>query len=191
MSRLTVLALLSLLPALCSCASAVPPADQAPVSSAEAAATLRQVAALAAGRTQAAADRVCDTLADSCDGLSGVLRTDPASAPLTPPTVLCDIALPRLPGQAGARVLVVTGKDAAGQDYVGQVLVLRRDGRPVLHEPAFWQGIRYTQLTGGRAWGGGGNDPAQRAAHDVAVRRACQDPAAFVAAVVPPAARSS
>ncbi len=79
--------------------------------------------------------------------------------------------------------MVIAGRDAADQEYAGQVLVIRRDGHVVLHEPAFWNGIRYTQLAGGRAWDGTSDDPSLRAAHDAAVRSACTDPTAFSAAV--------
>jgi hypothetical protein len=131
----------------------------------------------------ASAELVCNSLADSCDGLSSGYHADPASAPLTPPSIVCDIALPAIPGQSGPRILVVTGRDAADKEYLGQVLVLRRHGHVVVHEPAFWEGIRYTQLVGGRAWSAGSDDTSQRATHDIAVRAACTDPAAFVAAV--------
>ena len=155
-----------------------------PVTAAEAAAVLRQVAQLAAQRTTGAATQVCTWLADSCDGMSSRFRADPGSAPETPPSILCDIPLPAIPGQQGPRVLVITGKDAQGRDYVGQVLVLRRHGHPVLQEPAFWVAARYTQVRGAQAWEGASDDAGERAQHDVAVRRACSDPAAFIAAVV-------
>lgn len=188
MRRLVLVVLL--LPLLASCGGTVTSPPEAPVSAMEASAVLRQVAHLAAQRTSDAASRVCNFLAESCSGMSGGFRADPASAPKSPPSIVCDIALPPISGQAGARVLVVTGRDASGRGYVGQVLVMRRLGHPVLHEPAFWLGIRYTQLVQGMAWDGASDDPSLRAAHDVAVRKACADPAAFIAAVIPAATPS-
>lgn len=157
---------------------------EAPVNAADASATLSRIAALAAERTPASAALVCDTLAESCDGMSSGYRANPASAPLSPPSLVCDVALPAIPGQSGARILVIAGLDSSDQEYLGQVLVLRRHGRVVVHEPAFWNGIRYTQLVRGRAWDGApSGSSSRRAAHDAAVRTACTDAAAFVAAV--------
>nr|WP_296075225.1 hypothetical protein [uncultured Actinoplanes sp.] len=149
----------------------------------DASAVLRQVAALSAERTRASAELVCNALAGSCDGMSSGYRANPMSAPSSPPSIVCDIALPAIPGQAGPRILVVAGRDASDQAYAGQVLVLRRSGRVVLHEPAFWKGIRYTQLARGRAWDGTAGSASRRAAHDAAVRSACTNPTAFAAAV--------
>lgn len=184
MRRLLPLAASMSLLAACG-GSPSPRSAEAPVSAEDASAALREVAARSAERTRASADLVCGTLAESCDGLSGGYRADPTSAPLSPPSIVCDIALPPIPGQSGPRILVVAGRDAAGEGYAGQVLVVRRDGRVVLHEPAFWNGIRYTQLTFGRAWDGAPGSPSMRAAHDAAVRGACDSPTAFVAAVTP------
>lgn len=179
-----LLSLVAVLPLMASCAAGPSSGSaEAPVSSADAGAVLNRVAALAADRSPASAALVCETLADSCDGMSGSYRLNPASAPLSSPSIVCDIALPAIPGQSGARVLVVAGVDSSGREYLGQVLVLRRHGRVVVHEPAFWNAIRYTQLVRGRAWSGAGDHPARRSAHDAAVRAACADPAAFVAAV--------
>ncbi len=181
---LRLLSLAAFLPLMAACAGA--PSSQsaeAPVNAADASAALNRIATLAAERTPASAALVCDTLAESCDGMSSGYRANPASAPLSPPSIVCDVALPAIPGQSGARILVVTGLDSSDQEYLGQVLVLRRHGRVVVHEPAFWNGIRYTQLVRGRAWDGTSDDPTQRAAHDTAVRAACTDAAAFVAAV--------
>lgn len=113
--------------------------------------------------------------------MSSGYRADPTSAPSSSPSIVCDIALPAIPGQSGPRILVVAGRDASDAAYAGQVLVLRRSGRVVLHEPAYWNGIRYTQLIRGRAWDATAGSPAQRAAHDAAVRTACTNPAAFAA----------
>jgi hypothetical protein len=163
---------------------------QPSVSAAEASAALGKVAALAAHRTPGAAALVCGILAMSCDGLSSVFLADPASAPLTPPAILCDLALPPFPGQSGARLLVITGRDASGRAYVGQVLVERLQGHPVLHEPAFWEAIRYTRVAPGLAWDAPAGAPSSRAAHDQAVRSACADPSAFIAGLVPAAGTS-
>lgn len=172
-----------LLPLLASCGGADVHRREAAVTAAEASTVLRQVANLAAERTPDAASRLCTTLSDGCHGLSSGFLAGPASAPRSHPSVLCDIPLPPTAGQAGARVLVVTGRDATDRTYLGQVLVQRRQGRPIVHEPAFWLGIRYTQVVHGMAWSGASDDPRSRAAHDAAVRGACADPAAFIAAV--------
>ncbi|MFI5912445.1 hypothetical protein [Dactylosporangium sp. NPDC051541] len=182
MRRLVPLAVLVPLLAACGGSPSSRP-DEASVSADDAAATLRQVAALAAERTPDSAKLVCDALADSCDGMSSGYRANPGSAPLSAPAIVCDIALPPIPGQTGPRILVITGRDAGDRDYAGQVLVMRRNGHVVLHEPAFWNAIRYTQLAGGRAWDAASDDPALRAVHDTAVRSPCADPAAFAAAV--------
>jgi hypothetical protein len=179
-----VLLLAALLPLMVACTPTAPSRSaEAPVNAVDASAALRQTATLAAERTPASAELVCDTLADSCDGMSSAYRADPTSAPLSPPSIVCDIALPAIADQSGPRILVVAGRDASGHNYLGQVLVLRRHGHVVLHEPAFWNGIRYTQLVRGRAWDEAPGAVAERAAHDATVRAACTDPAAFVAAV--------
>ena len=182
MRRLLPLAVLLPLMVACGGPSSSRSAE-APVTADEAAAALDRTAAVAAERTPASANLVCGTLADSCDGMSSGYRADPTSAPLSPPSIVCDIALPAIPGQSGPRILVVAGRDATDREYVGQILVLRRDGHVVLHEPAYWNGIRYTALVEGRAWDGASDDPALRATHDAAVRDACTDPAAFITAV--------
>ncbi|GAA3455672.1 hypothetical protein GCM10018962_75050 [Dactylosporangium matsuzakiense] len=168
--------------AACGGSPAAKPAE-APVSADDATTTLDQVAALAAERTPGSAKLVCDTLAESCDGLSSGYRANPTSAPLPPPSILCDIALPPIPGQTGPRILVITGRDVADREYAGQVLLLRRNGHVILHEPAFWNGIRYTQLAAGRAWDAASDDPSLRAEHNTTVRSACTDPEAFAAVI--------
>jgi hypothetical protein len=157
------------------------PAPEPAVSAEEASKLLFQVADQAAKRTSAGVTQICGSLADSCDAMSSAWRADPKSAPLTRPSVVCDVALPATAEQAGPRLLVVTGRDSGGRGYAGQVLVERRDGRPIVHEPAFWLGIEYTSLLKGRAWNGANN--VGRAEHEADVRRACTAPAAFVARV--------
>ncbi len=169
---------------LASCAPGEADLPAGPVSVSEGSALLFQVADLAAQRTPEAAKKICDELADSCIGLSSRFRVEPTEAPRSRPRILCAIPLPPIPQQQGPLILVVTGKDAAGSAYVGHALVLRRHGRPVLHEPAFWRGYHYTQLVGGRAWGGS-REPGEQAEQDRRVRAACKDPAALVAALVP------
>jgi hypothetical protein len=168
------------LTASCSDANAV--RHEPGVSAAQASALLRHVAKRASERTPEAVAEICTSLADSCNGLSSGWRSDPASAPRTPPSLLCDIALPATPTQAGPRLLVVTGRDAAGHGYVGQVLIERLDGEPVIHEPAFWLGIEYTSLVRGRAWSGTSDIPREQRTHDAAVRASCTNPGAFIAA---------
>lgn len=188
MRRFVALVLLLLL--LAACSETTTPQPEAPISEAEASTTLRQVADLAAQRTSDAASRVRASLAYSCDGLSGRFRYDPASAPQSPPSIVCGVALPPIPGQAGARILVVTGEDADGHSYVGQVLVMRHQGHLVLHEPAYWEAFHYTQLVRGMAWGGSNGDPSSRAAEDAATRKPCTDPAAFITETIPTATLS-
>lgn len=182
--RCRVPAVVVLAAALTGCAQDAAPSVQPAVSAAEASALLQKVAVLAAERSRTAVDQVCTSLAESCDTMSGAWRAAPASAPVTPPTLLCDVPLPAMHSQAGPRVLVVAGKDAAGRPYVSQILVKRRAGRPVMHEPAYWIGIRYTSLVPGLAWSGASDVPKLRAIQEAAIRHACADPSGFVSAVI-------
>ncbi len=56
-------------------------------------------------------------------------------------------------------------------------------GRAVVHEPAYWLGIRYTQLTPALAWSGTGDLPASRARQVDRMREVCADPQAWVRSV--------
>lgn len=171
---------------LAACAPATADLPAGPVSSYEAAATLQQVADLAASRTEADGVRICETLADSCDAMSGSVRHAPELNPRTRPRIVCDVGLPATREQQGARMLVVSGKDGEGREYLGEVLVQRKEGRVVLHEPAFWLGLRYRAVGYGMSWGRSPGDPVQEARNRQAIRQACTNPAAFVAALVPP-----
>lgn len=166
---------LALTPVACSSQTTSSVPD--PVSATEAREVVAAIADVSADRSSQSADEVCTTLAVNCTGLSSGWRADPTSAPTTPPTVLCDVSA------GDDQFLVVSGKDARGRPYVGQVMVQRKDGRAVAHEPAYWLGIRYTQLLPALAWSGTGDEPASRARQVERMTEVCADPAAWVASV--------
>ncbi|WP_432495437.1 hypothetical protein [Kineococcus gypseus] len=185
-----LLAALLLAGALGGCAPAGAGGPVAAVGEEEARAVVAGVVALAAQRTPAAMERVCEEN-DGCPGMSSGIVHDPLGAPgpERAPRELCTVAVPPTPSQDGSRIVVLEGVDGYGRAYVSQVLVDRareaeddEDGLQV-QEPGFWLGIRYTALQHGRAWSGLGTGPGQPGADDDLARRACTDTRAWVAEV--------
>jgi hypothetical protein len=158
------------------CGKHVPPR---PVSDAEARTALGVMASLAAQRTPAAMQQLCDMSLDDCAGMSGGIQYAPdgAPGPGRPPKILCSRAV-----GDGAWMLVVDGRDGLGRPYTSQV-VFGRDGNRVVpvREPAYWLGISYgsNQVVGSTSWSSaygisGNTDRAFTATILAQARAACE-----------------
>jgi len=133
-----------LLAGACTTSSDPPP----PVTEAEASSAFDQLFSIAARRTDAAMEELCELAIEPCSlfGLSGAVAHDPlgpvsAPRPDDRPAVLCSRAV-----EPDAWMVVVEGVDGQARPYVSQVLFARDDdGRVVpLCEPAFWLGVGYS-----------------------------------------------
>ncbi|PWJ54443.1 hypothetical protein SAMN06264364_107139 [Quadrisphaera granulorum] len=173
--------------ALSGCSAMAEPA--AAVSEHEARAAVADVIATASQRTPAAMKQLCEAN-DGCMGMSSSLESDPGSAPgpEAAPEVLCVVGIPPTPSQDGSQLVVLEGVDGRGRHYVSQVLVDRaatgdEAGRLEVQEPAFWLGVAYTALQGGRSWDSLTDVPEQQIEHNARARRPCDDTAAWLAEV--------